>query len=486
MKKRLSEFWRKLVRDVPGLDSLDLVARELAAAGSPRRLWELLQTFEVRSQIEAFLRTHPGLQALIYWTGAILVAFVAVFYAEVFKLFSEYHHWMAIQRPYAFLVLAPGLTWLGWWLVQRFAPFAGGSGIPQVMTAVAWEKAPADGPLRDLVGMRTVFVVMASSLCFILAGGAIGREGSTIHIAAGIFFWVGWRFRKLWDISYQSLFIAGGAAGVAAAFNTPLGGIVFAIEELSHAHFQKFKTHLITAVIISGLVAQWLLGPYLFFGYPKFLPVKAALIPWAIFTGVVTGLAGAYFGRGLYMVGNFRAGLTYKQQAWLAATIGLVVALVGFYVGPFALGSGMEMTTELLFQENKNPEWLVLLSRVFMPIVSMASGCAGGVFAPSLAAGAAIGGKIASTLYTGPNVNLMVLLGMIGFLSGVMRTPFTAFVLVLEMTDRHSAIFPMMVTAVTGTLVANGVEPKALYERVRERFMAQLSNKYASSAGKAG
>jgi hypothetical protein len=118
--------------------------------------------------------------------------------------------------------------------------------------------------------------------------------------------------------------------------------------------------------------------------------------------------------------------------------------------------------------------------------VAGGSGCAGGVFAPSLAAGAAIGGKIASTIYNGPNVNLMVLLGMIGFLSGIMRTPFTAFVLVLEMTDRHSAIFPMMVTAVTATLVANGVEPKALYERVRDRFIDQLSSKYASSAGKAG
>jgi len=468
------------------MDALDLVLRELAAAGSPKRIWDALQSLEVRSQIEAFLRAHPGLQALIYWTGAIAVGFIAVFYAEVFKLLSEYHHWMAVSQPYAFLVLAPGLTWLGWWLVKRFAPYAGGSGIPQVITAVNWEKSPADGPLRDLVGMRTIFVVMASSLCFILAGGAIGREGSTIHIAAGVFFWVGWRFRKLWDISYQSLFIAGGAAGVAAAFNTPLGGIVFAIEELSHAHFQKFKTHLITAVIIAGLVAQWLLGPYLFFGYPKFLPVKAAIIPWAVLVGLITGLSGAFFGRALFMGGKFAASLSYKQQAWLAATVGLVVALVGIYVGPYALGSGMEMTTDLLFQENKNPDWLVLVSRLVMPVISMLSGCAGGVFAPSLAAGAAIGGKIASTIYTGPNVNLMVLLGMIGFLSGIMRTPFTAFVLVLEMTDRHSAIFPMMVTAVVATLVANGVEPESLYERVRDRFMAQLSSKYASSAGKAG
>lgn len=471
---------------IPGLDALDEVARELAKAGSPRRIWQELQTFEVRSQIDTFLRTHPGLQAVIYWSAAVAVGFAAVFYAEIFNFLTHENRWLIEHRPLHMLFLGPGLTWLGWWVVKRFSPGAGGSGIPQVITAVHWEGGNVESVLDYLVGIRTVLFVILSSLFFVLAGGAIGREGSTIQIAAGLFFWMGWRFRKLWNLSYHSLLIAGGAAGIAAAFNTPLGGIVFAIEELSHAHFQRFKTHLITAVIVSGLVAQWLLGPYLFFGYPKFLPVKAAIMPWAIFVGVLTGLGGAYFGRFIYSMVCFAARLNYRQQGWLAAFVGLTLVVCGIYFGPDVLGGGMEMTSRLLFQEDKNLPWPVVIGRFIMPIFSTLAGCAGGVFAPSLAMGAAIGGKVAATIYPGQNVNLMVLLGMIGFLSGVMRTPFTAFVLVLEMTDRHSAIFPMMVTAVTANLVSNGVEPQALYERVRERLISQLTSKKADSAGDAG
>ncbi len=471
---------------VPGLEALDEVVRELAEAGSPRRVWQQLQTLEVRSQIEAFLRAHPGLQALVYWSAAVAVGFAAVFYAEIFNFLSHQNRWLIQERPLYLLALAPGLTWLGWWLVKRFAPGAGGSGIPQVITAVGWEGGSVNGALNYLVGIRTVLIVVLSSLCFVLAGGAIGREGSTIQIAAGLFFWIGWRFRKLWDLSYHSLLIAGGAAGIAAAFNTPLGGIVFAIEELSHTHFQRFKTHLITAVIVSGLVAQWLLGPYLFFGYPKFLPVTVSILPWAVLVGLITGLSGAWFGRAIFIMTSITAKLNYKQQGWLAANIGLTLALCGMWFGPDVLGSGMEITSHILFNQSKDLDWTTVMGRIITPVISTLAGCAGGVFAPSLAAGAVIGGKIASTIYTGPNVNLMVLLGMIGFMSGVMRTPFTAFVLVLEMTDRHSAIFPMMVTAVVANLIANAVEPKSLYERVRDRLMSQLSSKYASSAGKAG
>mgnify|MGYP002137697295 CR=1 FL=1 len=99
--------------------------------------------------------------------------------------------------------------------------------------------------------------------------------------------------------------VAGGSAGLAAAFNTPLGGIVFAVEELSQQHFNRFKTFLISAVIVSGLVAQWILGPYLYLGYPKLNTITFSALPWSLAVGVIAGLGPA----------GYRSALRYAIDA---------------------------------------------------------------------------------------------------------------------------------------------------------------------------
>ncbi|HQS06831.1 MAG TPA: chloride channel protein, partial [Daejeonella sp.] len=147
-----------------------------------------------------------------------------------------------------------------WWLVRHFSPYAKGSGIPQVMASIDLSSPKTSSIIDKLLGFRILIVKIASSLVMAAGGAAIGREGPTIQIAASVFRVVNERL-PLWipKIAKKNVIITGAAAGLAAAFNTPLGGIVFAIEELTKTHFSFYKTAIFSSVIIAGLTAQGLL-----------------------------------------------------------------------------------------------------------------------------------------------------------------------------------------------------------------------------------
>jgi H+/Cl- antiporter ClcA len=434
-----------------------------------RQLWVWGSSVDVSSQIIAYLRAHPGLQGIVYWVGAICVGLFAVFYARLFEQVFLIPHWILEHKPWVLFILSPACFVLSWWLVKRFASGAAGGGIPEVMVAIEVDSDKAS----IWAGWRAGAVKFLSSLAAVLGGGAIGREGPTIQIAAAIFYTVGMPLRRIWpSISHQSLLVAGGSAGIAAAFNTPLGGIVFAVEELSQQHFNRFKTFLISAVIVAGLVSQWILGPYLYLGYPKLAVISFTALPWALAMGIIAGLAGALFGRGIAWVAVLTAGFLPRARVKAAILVGLLTAFGGWWAGAEAIGSGADLVTRVLFDENHTVNWWVLLGRCVEPIIANAAGGATGIFGPSLSAGAAIGSKFAELTQT-PYPNLMVLLGMASFLSAVTRAPFTAFVLVLEMTDRHSAIFPLMMASLVASLVGKLVDGKSCYERRCETLLKQ-------------
>src|SRR5690606_32900499 len=124
------------------------------------------------------------------------------------------------------------------------------------------------------LNLRIILVKIASSMAMVFGGGAIGREGPTLQISGSIYRIVHQLLPPFWPkVSRRVMMITGGAAGLGAACNTPLGGIVFAVEELTKTHIAQFRTAVLTAVILSGMTAQWLLGPYLMLGYPQLAPV---------------------------------------------------------------------------------------------------------------------------------------------------------------------------------------------------------------------
>jgi H+/Cl- antiporter ClcA len=393
-----------------------------------------------------FLQIRPGLQWLPYALGALVVGFTAVFYSTAFQRAITSAQAMADSNPLLFLVTAPMFFLVSAWLVARFAPSAGGLGVPTVIAALeSADASAASNAMRPKVAL----IVILSSIMAILGGSALGREGPMVLIAACLFSAVGHAFRRVWpEHDSRSWIVAGGAAGLAAAFQTPLAGVVFVLEELAQKHYREFKTYVMSAIVVAGLIAQWLYGRYLFLGYAKVDSVPPSTVGWAIVVAVGCGsLVFAFFlarrrlGRAL----RSRLGDNYFVRA---AAIGGAVGLLAV-VEPRTIGGGIGTVESLLFGNEHPPLLVPFVTRFFSTVLSHLSGVAGGFLAPALSLGAMFGSAVSRAFGVGHH-NLLVLCGMAAFLGAMNRAPFTALVVVMEMTDGHAAIFPLMLSAVVG------------------------------------
>ncbi|GAB4251577.1 MAG: chloride channel protein [Vicingaceae bacterium] len=414
------------------------------------------------------------LQALPFWTGAFLTGLIAVFYAQLFHYAEMLLEWIFKEQKIWMLVITPLCFIISWLIVNKYAPMAKGSGIPQVMSAIDMTTPKHAHLIKHLLSFKIIIVKIISSLVMVIGGGAIGREGPTIQIAGSIFNMINKWLPSWWPkISQKNMIMTGAAAGLAAAFNTPLGGIVFTIEELTKTHINYFKTALFTGIVIAGLTAQGIIGPYLYLGYPKVANITLFSIVWVIITSIACGLLGAYFSKIILNIIRFKNTLKNNiNTVFFIVGSATIVVFIAFFIDKSILGSGKNIMTDLLFGSNKEITWYVPVFRMLGPIISFTNGGAGGIFAPSLAAGASVGAYLAGLLeLNNSETNLLILSGMVAFLTGVTRSPFTSAILVLEMTDRHSLIFFLMMAGLASNLAAIPVDSKSLYDHLKENYL---------------
>ena len=272
------------------------------------------------------------------------------------------------------------------------------------------------------------------------------------------------------------MILTGAAAGLAAAFNTPLGGIVFAVEELARTHISQFKTAIFTAVIIAGLTAQAFLGPYLYLGYPVISPSSAYMLIAVLPVALVAGLGGSLTGLLILKILNWKEKLQSRYAELLYVLLcDLLMCTIAYFVNDGILGSGKAEMSQLLFTGHKRIDWQIPIARTIGPILSFTTGASGGIFAPSLGAGATIGAYVAGLFdLSASNTNLLVLSGMVAFLTGITRSPFTSAILVLEMTDRHNVIFFLMLAGIAASLISSVVSKYSLYEYLKLRYIIKL------------
>lgn len=433
-----------------------------------KSLFDLFANEQVKSNI---------LQAIPFWVASLLTGIVAVMYSKMFawseSLLQEAMAWHA----WTIFFLAPTCFLAGWLTVKMFSPNARGSGIPQIMAALELASTRNEHKLKLLLSLRIIIAKIVSSLFMVLGGAAIGREGPTIQVSGSIFRMVSRWVPNSWPkLSEKSFILTGAAAGLAAAFNTPLGGIVFAIEELARVHINYFKTALFAAVIIAGLTAQGLLGSYLYLGYPDVKNLESLIFAGVAASAIMAGLLGSLMGKAILRIMAWKRTFTQLQNVVFIIVTGIVVATIAYVVNTNILGSGKDLMNHVLFSDDKNSSWHTVLSRFLGPMLSFNVGAAGGVFAPSLAAGAAVGSFLSGVIgFVGANANIMILGGMVGFLTGVTRSPFTSAILVLEMTDRHSVIFHLMLAAVVSNIFALLVDEHSFYEQLKKGYVDELN-----------
>jgi len=411
---------------------------------------ERLRRLDLRKLFAVQLEIRPQLQGMPYWTAAAIVGLVAVIYSGTFTSAIAVAKAVFLANPYYLFIVSPVCFFLATWIVERFAPPAGGTGVPKVVHALGYDPDTQKSEIDSYLNLRVAVVVAASSILCVLGAGSLGREGPMVHMAACMFYFTGRQFDRLWPYTeHRSWIVAGGAAGVAAAFNAPLAGVVFVLEELAQKQFHQFKTVVISAAIIGGMVSQWLSGKYLFFSYPAVENVPLDSIPWAVLVGLICGMVAFPFQRILKADVRKRLPGYLNTKLKFSVLMGLCMAAIAVFVNPGSIGGGTAVIEDLLFK-NQEATWGLIFARFAGTIISHLSGCAGGFLAPSLALGAAIGSKLAVlTHYSNPH--LLVLVGMSAFLSANLRAPFTAWVIVMEMTDRHQAIFPLMVASLTAS-----------------------------------
>ena len=421
------------------------------------------------------------LQAIPFWIGSVITGFFAVLYAQVFAWGEHLMNFIFDWHAWMIFIIAPIGFVLSWWLVKEFAPNAKGSGIPQVMAAVELANPKEHKKIRSLLSLKIIIFKIISSVVLVIGGGAVGREGPTIQIAGSVFRKVNEYLPEWWPkISKKNMIMTGAAAGLAAAFNTPLGGIVFAVEELSKTHINYFKTALFTAVIIAGLTAQTLAGSYLYLGYPKTNDVSLMVMFPIVLVAATAGILASQLSVIMLKINGWKKKKlkTDKANVIFLVICALIIASIAYFINREILGSGKEIMERVLFTKDKHEDWYVPILRMLGPALSFTSGGAGGIFAPALTAGASIGSVISGAIHLTPNeTNVVVLGGMVAFLTGITRAPFTSAIIVLEMTDRHSLIFHLMLAGMVSSIASILVSRHSLYDVLKVNFLTEIRSK---------
>jgi len=361
--------------------------------------------------------------------------------------------------------------WLSGWLVERLAPEASGSGIPQVKAAMGFAPIP--------LNLRVAIVKLGSTLLALGSGLSLGRQGPTVQIGAGLAAQLS-RWVPTSPEYRRQLISAGAAAGLAAGFNAPIAGVLFVVEEL----LQDFSgLTLGTAILASfiGAVVSRLLGGQglnLTMGAPT-VNLSIYDLPFLAILGVLAGVLGALFGRGIFASLSFFHRL---KRLGLPGRIGLAGLITGI-VGIFLPVAAADNTGLQEFLVTGSVGWqlvaIAFVTKFLLTLLAYGSGAAGGIFAPSLVLGAALGclvSFLAQGVYTGfgawpmPEVlgstTTYALTGMGAFFSAVTRVPITAIVIVFEMTADFNLVLPLMIGSGIAYLIADKASSGSIYNRL--------------------
>ncbi|WP_168075331.1 chloride channel protein [Caulobacter sp. SSI4214] len=402
-------------------------------------------------------------------TGAVIAAAVAAGAAAVgfARLCDEamalHQSWIEGRAWLGPILLVVGMP-LCVWLMRRLAPASAGSGIPQVIAAGDIGRGRDAFGVKvhdDRVSMKTAGVKVALAALLLVCGGSIGREGPTVQVVSAIMvFLTGW-LRGGPD--RRTLLIAGGAAGVSAAFNTPIAGIVFAVEELARGFDKRANTVVILAVVSAGVAAYAIGGDYAYFGD---MSGSAGWNAWisAPILGAISGFAGGLFSRALaaVLVGdNPVRRWRGKRPVAFAALCGLAAAGAAALSHGATYGAGYAQARALLYG-HFGSGFALAVGKWTATLAAAASGAPGGIFAPSLAVGSGIG-ALFSHIAPWSSGRDAVTLGMAGYLTGVVQAPLTSAVILMEMTRDPALVGPLLTCALVARRCSEAVSPTPLY-----------------------
>jgi chloride channel protein, CIC family len=428
----------------------------------------------VRREVRDFLRSHEQRRRQIprsvlvgLLTGLLAVAFRSVLHdADGVRdriIETAYSH-----PAWGFLLVllfSAGGAGAAVYLVRRIAPEASGSGIPHV-------KAVLHG-VSSMRWFRVLAVKFFGGIAGIGAGLALGREGPTIQMGAAVGQMVSGWF-PCTPRERRTLIAAGAGAGLAAAFNAPIAGLIFVLEEVQRDFSPAVFTATLVASGVSDVVTRLLLGQLPVFHVTAQTIPPLNSLPVSLVLGTACGVLGVLFNRGLLRSLDLFGGIR-QVPAWL--TGGLVGAAIGAValLAPGAVGGGDRLVVRTLAGE----EPLLALGgffvlRFFLTMASYGCGAPGGIFAPLLVLGSEIGLAVGKVFFhllprAVDHAETFAVVGMAAYFSAIVRAPLTGIVLIVEMTGNYSLVLPLLVACLTAYSVAEFLRDRPVYEALLER-----------------
>ncbi|CAM3637948.1 chloride channel protein [Bordetella bronchialis] len=409
--------------------------------------------------------------------GAALVSLVSLGFAQLADLALEWNAaWIARSGWLAFILLPFGLAAIRW-LTLRLAPNASGSGIPQVIGALSLPPGPSQ---YSLVSLRQTVWKIPLTFLGLLAGASIGREGPSVQVGAALMLAWGrfWKNRRLSLRGFHNneLIAAGAAGGLAAAFNAPLAGVIFAIEELGRGTALRWQRLVLIGVLASGFMVVAVVGNNPYFGVfaGGSLP---RMVGWVLLCGAVNGVLGGIFGRLLgkgptvLVPGRWRSAVRAHPLA-TAFVMGLILAALGLLMGGATYGTGYGAAAQLLAGHEIDHHGFGL-AKLAATLASYWAGIPGGIFTPALTVGAGVGESVWRVMDGVVDQRTLVLLSMAAFLAAATQAPLTASVVVMEMTGSQPMLFWLLLASLSASLVSRQFCPHAFYHLAAGRFRRQ-------------
>jgi H+/Cl- antiporter ClcA len=439
--------------------------------------------------------THSTWRALgAALIGAVLAGFGALLFAVFDQQSTKLSRVVWDAAPWAvFLIMPLGLGVI-LWLRDHVFPGTDGTGIPQTIAVL--QAGP--GELRErLLSMRVALGKAILTGLALFSFLSIGREGPSVQLGACFMHLVSKWTKFPRHLLERGLIMGGGAAGIAAAFNAPIAGIVFSFEEIGRRFDKENLGTIVRTVMVACLVGVIFLGNYFFYGridYDRLIPLEfMAPGPWiaVLIIGLAGGLLGGLFAR-LLLVMVPHVSRMIRRRFWLVAlVIGLASAAVGWASGGAALGTGYDQARALILQDS--PQYLATLpaeeaarldatrenigpwyalQRAAVTMMVLLTGIPGGLFDPSFSIGAGLGHWTAPWLaVTGATVQGIILLWVVSYFSGVVQSPMTSFIILIEMTGAVAFTLPLGLASIVAYEASRRVCPVALYEALAENFL---------------
>jgi H+/Cl- antiporter ClcA len=374
--------------------------------------------------------------------------------------------WLHAESPaLQALVLGVGMVVI-MRLRDRLFPGTEGTGIPQAIVALKL----GSGPQRERVLSLRILIGKVILLTLgLFAGATVGREGPSVHVAACALYLANRVAGFAPNQVERGLILSGGAAGIAAAFNAPIAGLVFAVEEIGRSFEKANASLMVRTVLVACLACIAVTGNQLFYGHVEAgLPNVRAWL-WLPVIGIAGGVLGGAFARAVIEVSPRIARLNRRRPYMVAGSLGLGMAVLGLISGGTTYGAGdAEVVATLL--RNEDLPLAYPFAKAAASFLALISAIPGGLFTPSLSVGAGLGDQLAPFATEVPR-QAIILLAMGAYFCGVVQSPITVAVIVVEMTAARDLLLPLLLTTVIAFHASRVVCPVAIYEALADGWI---------------